>query len=125
MSTNREQLTFGNWRRPASIGLFGLGQAGTFLALGGVAVGTITIMLAGVFIGLVVFAVIAVLIFLVVRRDKHQKSLVDRSSERVGFARAKASGTTTYRSVRWVRRGGALTSFLVGGTDAATYGRAA
>ncbi|PWJ23034.1 hypothetical protein ATK17_3925 [Branchiibius hedensis] len=98
MSTNREQLTFGNWRRPASIGLFGLGQAGTFLALGGVAVGTITIMLAGVFIGLVVFAVIAVLIFLVVRRDKHQKSLVDRSSERVGFARAKASGTTTYRS---------------------------
>ena len=50
--------TYGNWRRPASAGLFGLGSGGTALMMGGLVLVVLVTMTAGLLRGLIVFTLL-------------------------------------------------------------------
>ncbi|NEK59969.1 hypothetical protein GCU56_19105 [Geodermatophilus sabuli] len=90
--------TYGNWRRPASAGLGSLGTLGTGLLLLGLIGVIATLTLAGLLWGLVTAVVLSLLLALLVVRDRHHRSGVQRLSSRVGWARARRSGTHLYRS---------------------------
>ncbi|AFV89285.1 Putative integral membrane protein [Acidipropionibacterium acidipropionici ATCC 4875] len=90
--------TYGNWRRPASAGIMGLGWVGTLILMTGLGLTIIVVMFGGVVRGLVVFAVLFGFLFAVLRRDRHGRSAVWRGLVRVTWWRAKASGSNLYRS---------------------------
>lgn len=90
--------TYGNWRKPASSGLIGLGSFGTGIMLGGLIVSVLVTMAAGLVRGLVAFAVLAVVLATILTRDRHGKSLLDRGLARVSWGSATRKGAHLYRS---------------------------
>ncbi|TFV53657.1 hypothetical protein E4P41_20915 [Geodermatophilus sp. DF01-2] len=90
--------TYGNWRRPASAGLGGLGALGTGLLLAGLIGVIATLTLAGLLWALSVAAVLGLLLASLVVRDRHHRSGVQRLSARIGWARARRGGAHLYRS---------------------------
>ena len=70
--------TYGNWRKPTSSGLFGLGSLGTGIMLGGLILSVLVTMAAGLLRGLITFGVLAVVLGTILVRDRHGKSLLDR-----------------------------------------------
>ena len=90
--------TYGNWRKPTSAGILGLGSIGTALLLGGLMLVVVTVMVAGLVEALVVTGVLAVLLLLLLVKDAHGKSLVSRLGARLGWWSARSKGTNLYRS---------------------------
>ena len=90
--------TYGNWRRPASAGLFGLGAAGTGLMMGGLVLVVLVTMVAGIVRGLVLFTLLAAALAAVAVKDKHGVSLAERLRTRVLWATARRRGAHLYRS---------------------------
>ena len=90
--------TYGNWRRPASAGLFGLGSAGTAVMMAGLVMVVLVTMLAGFARGLLLFTILTVLLGAVAVKDKHGRSLAERAQTRVLWATARRRGVTLYRS---------------------------
>lgn len=90
--------TYGNWRKPTSAGLFGLGSVGTAVMLGGLILAVLVTMAAGLLRGLITAAVLAVVLGTILTRDKHGKSLLDRGLARLGWASATRRGAHLYRS---------------------------
>ena len=90
--------TYGNWRRPQSAGLFGLGSLGTGIMMGGLVLVVLVTMLAGFGRGLVLFALLAAALAAVAVKDKHGRSLLERTRTRVLWATAKRRGAHLYRS---------------------------
>jgi hypothetical protein len=90
--------TYGNWRRPTSAGLFGLGSLGTYALIGGLIVVVLTVFVAGFLAALVVLALIAVATVLVATRDSHGKNFIQRASVRVSWWFTRSRGAHLYRS---------------------------
>lgn len=90
--------TYGNWRKPTSPGLFGLGSAGTALMLGGLIFMVIIIAVAGFWRGLIVSVLLGLVLLAIVRRDKHGKSMLDRGIARGAWLTARRRGAHLYRS---------------------------
>ncbi len=90
--------TYGNWRRPQSAGLFGLGALGTGIMMGGLVLVVLVTMLAGFLRGLVLFVVLAGLLAGVAAKDKHGRSLLERARTRLVWATARRRGLHLYRS---------------------------
>ncbi|MFN8185196.1 MAG: SCO6880 family protein, partial [Candidatus Nanopelagicales bacterium] len=90
--------TYGNWRRPQSAGLFGLGSLGTGIMMGGLVLVVLVTMLAGFLRGLVLFVLLAAALAAVAIKDKHGRSLLERTRTRVLWAGAKRRGAHLYRS---------------------------
>lgn len=90
--------TYGNWRKPTSAGILGLGSIGTALLLGGLMLVVVTVMVAGLVEALVMTGVLGVLLLLVLVKDAHGKSLVSRIGARFGWWSARSKGTNIYRS---------------------------
>lgn len=90
--------TYGNWRKPTSSGLFGLGSLGTGIMLGGLILSVLVTMAAGLLRGLGTFAVLAVVLGTILTRDRHGKSLLDRGLARIGWGSATRKGAHLYRS---------------------------
>ncbi|MGK5110945.1 MULTISPECIES: SCO6880 family protein [unclassified Geodermatophilus] len=90
--------TYGNWRRPGSAGLGSLGALGTALLLLGLIGVIAALMLAGLLWAIAVAVVLGLLLTLLVVRDRHHRSGVQRLSTRLGWARARRSGANVYRS---------------------------
>ena len=90
--------TYGNWRRPASAGLFGLGSGGTGVMMGGLVLVVLVTMLAGFTRGLILFTILAGALGAVAVKDKHGRSLAERAQTRVLWATARRRGVTLYRS---------------------------
>ncbi|MGY1594680.1 SCO6880 family protein [Geodermatophilus sp. SYSU D00708] len=90
--------TYGNWRRPASPGLGSLGILGTALLLAGLIGVIATLVLVGLLEAVVAGAVVGLLLALLVVRDRHHRSGVQRLSTRVGWTRARRGGAHLYRS---------------------------
>ena len=90
--------TYGNWRKPTSSGLFGLGSLGTGIMLGGLILSVLVTMAAGLFRGLITFGVLAVVLGTILVRDRHGKSLLDRGLARLGWGSATRKGAHLYRS---------------------------
>ena len=90
--------TYGNWRRPASAGIAGLGAVGTGLMLGGLVLIVIATMVGG-FVGAVLTAgSVGGCLLLLVTKDKHGRSVVQRISNRLGWEWAKMARHNDYRS---------------------------
>ncbi len=90
--------TYGNWRKPVSSGLFGLGSLGTAIMLGGLILSILVTMAAGLVRGLIAFLVLAAVLGAILSRDRHGKSLVDRALARFSWGAATRKGAHLYRS---------------------------
>ena len=94
----RAPRTYGNWRRPTSAGLFGLGTLGTYGLMGGLVVVVLTVMLTDLVTAAVVFGVVVALSATIVLRDVHGKNALSRIVARVGWWRTRSAGAHLYRS---------------------------
>lgn len=91
-------LTYGNWRRPASAGLLGLGRIGTMILMGGLIFAIFVTMIAGLLRGMVVLVVLTAFLYAVVRKDRHGRSTLWRAAVRLEWMRARFTGSNLYRS---------------------------
>ena len=90
--------TYGNWRRPATAGLMGLGSLGTGVMLGGLISMVLVIMAAGLAAGLVVFVALVGALASVAVKDVHETSLLERLTTRAAHKLAVDRGATLYRA---------------------------
>ncbi len=97
-TTRQAPRTYGNWRRPSTAGLMGLGQIGTGVMLGGAVASVIASMFQGLWAGLIVAAGFGLLLLTVAVKDKHGQSALGRTVNRVNWMRTKNRGANVYRS---------------------------
>lgn len=90
--------TYGNWRRPTSPGILGLGSVGTGLLLAGLVAIVITVMVADLLTAIIVTLVLGCVMLTIVVKDVHGKNLLSRSGARIGWWSARSRGTNVYRS---------------------------
>jgi len=101
MTTQAEQQkprTYGNWTRPKTAGLLGLGQIGTMVLLAGTIAAIIGITVGGIVAGLVIASIVGVLLLLVAVRDKHGQSSLARVITRIGWMNTRRKRNHIYRS---------------------------
>ena len=97
-TSSRQARTYGNWRRPTSAGLLGLGAVGTGLLLVGMLVVVLVLMTRGMLDAAITAVVILLLLVLLMVRDSHGKNALSRISNRAGWWVARSRGTNVYRS---------------------------
>lgn len=90
--------SYGNWRKPRSAGLFRLGKVGTMIMMAGIVLSIMVMMAGRLVLALGILAAVGVLMMMVVFRDQHDLSTLDRISERIGWRATKAKGAHLYRS---------------------------
>jgi hypothetical protein len=90
--------TYGNWRRPATAGLGGLGMLATVVLFIGIAAAIVASMTAGLGPALAVAAVFGVVLLTVAVKDKHGQSALGRTLNRIGWIRTRTRGSHLYRS---------------------------
>lgn len=98
VSSTRAVRTYGNWRRPTSAGLMGLGSVGTAALLGGLILIVMTVMVAGLLEAAILTGVLAVVMATVVTKDSHGKNVLSRGAARVAWWSARSRGVNVYRS---------------------------
>ena len=98
VETSRSPRTYGNWRRPTSAGILGLGSVGTALLLVGLIMVVLMVMIAGLLEALVVAGVLGAVMLAVLTKDSHGRSLVSRAGARAAWWSARSRGTHIYRS---------------------------
>ena len=94
----QEPRTYGNWRKPTSAGILGLGTIGTALLLVGLVVVVLTALIGGLLKAVVLAAVLAVLMVAVLSKDRHGRNVVSRASARGAWWWARSQRTNVYRS---------------------------
>lgn len=90
--------TYGNWRRPAGAGLGALGTLGTGLLLLSAIAVIGALALGGLVWAITVAGGSGLLLALLVVRDRHHRSGLDRVAARVGWARTRRRRAHVYRS---------------------------
>ena len=90
--------TYGNWRRPTSPGLFGLGSVGTGIMLAGLVFCILVTMIRGLLWGAGVFLVLGLVLAVMAVKDHHGKSLLEKLLERFTWWRSNRLGARLYRS---------------------------
>lgn len=96
--SSRAARTYGNWRKPTSAGILGLGSIGTAMLLGGLMLVVVVVMVAGLLEATVVAGVLGAAMLLVLVKDSHGKSLLGRVAARGGWWVARSRGMNLYRS---------------------------
>ena len=90
--------TYGNWRAPASAGIAGLGTLGTAIMMGGLVMTMIAVLAAGILGAVVTLLLVGSLLLMLMTKDKHGHSALQRLSIRIGWQRAKMAKHNHYRS---------------------------
>lgn len=90
--------TYGNWRKPRTAGLFGLGKIGTMTLLVGLVLAIFVMMLGRLVSALALIVALAALLLTTALRDKHDVSVLDKMATRAGWRVARAKGAHLYRS---------------------------
>src|SRR3954452_10103998 len=90
--------TYGDWRQPTSAGIAGLGALGTGIMMGGLVMTLIATMAAGIAGALVTAVIVGICLLLLMTKDKHGQSALQRLSTRIGWQRAKMAKHNIYRS---------------------------
>lgn len=90
--------TYGNWTRPKSAGLLGLGAIGTVVLFIGIGVTIIVSVVGGLLGGFVVAMVTLGFLLLIALRDKHGQSTLARTATRAGWTSTRARRKNIYRS---------------------------
>ena len=70
--------TYGNWRKPKSAGILGLGQLGTAVLITGLVFVVLVVAVAGFLKGLMAFVALSLFLGTILIRDKHDRNLLDR-----------------------------------------------
>lgn len=96
--SNSNIRTYGNWRQPTTPGLLGLGSVGTSVLLAGLIATIVTVMFSDIVHAIVVFLVMVIFLTAVAVKDKHGQSVIVRTINRIGWFRARSSGSNLYRS---------------------------
>ena len=94
----RKSRTYGNWTRPRTAGLLGLGQIGTGALFAGMLLAILVTIAGDILGGVVVMAVVAVVLLLMAVRDKHGQSVLARIVRRIGWMRTRSKRHNLYRS---------------------------
>lgn len=94
----REVRTYGNWRRPTSPGLMGLGSFGTAVLLLGLVFVVITVMVAGLLKAVIAGGVLGVVLLTLLTKDRHGRNAVSRAGARGAWWAARSRGSHLYRS---------------------------
>jgi hypothetical protein len=97
-TTRTAPRTYGNWRRPQTAGLGGLGQAATAVMFAGIMSSIVASMFSGFGTALIVAACFGVVLLTVSVKDKHGQSALGRTVNRVNWMRTKSKGANIYRS---------------------------
>lgn len=95
---DRAERTYGNWRRPISPGVAGLGLAGTVVLLGGMIVAVLVMMFAGFFVGLGFMAVLFAGLAPLLVRDRHRRNGFQMLTAKLAWRRGRRLGQHLYRS---------------------------
>lgn len=97
MSDARPALTYGNWRRPQSPGVAGLGLLGTAVLLGGMlaVVGLLFVSILAAGLGVMVVAMVMAPLLV---KDRHGRNGVQKLSARLAWAQGRHRGWRVYRS---------------------------
>ncbi|ADB35978.1 hypothetical protein Kfla_6990 [Kribbella flavida DSM 17836] len=90
--------TYGNWRAPASAGIAGMGMLGTVIMMFGLVITMIATLASGVAGALVSLMIVGTILLLLMTKDKHGHSALQRLSTRIGWQRAKMARHNIYRS---------------------------
>ena len=92
------ERTYGNWRRPRPPGLWHLGLISSVLLIFSLIAAIVVIALAGLVFGLVLLAVLGPVFLVMLRPDPHGQTPMQRAGMRLGWHRARRSGSHLYRS---------------------------
>lgn len=90
--------TYGNWRRPTSPGILGLGSVGTGLLLAGLVAIVITVMATDLLRAAIVTAVLGCVMLAVITKDAHGKNMLSRGGARAAWWSGRSRGAHIYRS---------------------------
>ena len=88
--------TYGNWRKPTSPGILGLGMAGTMILLGGMVLIIISLMIS-IFFALFLTVFFAFAMAPLLYRDRHGRTGLQWLVARGSWTRGKAAGRHLYR----------------------------
>lgn len=94
----RSPRTYGNWRRPQSRGLWGLGSYGTTILFVGLAMVIIAVMAGGWQRGLMVAVVVGGLLLAILKKDGHGRNALVRAGAWGSWVWSRRSGSNLYRS---------------------------
>lgn len=97
-TNNRAPRTYGNWRRPTSAGILGLGSVGTAMLLGGLVLIVMMVMIRGLLEAVILAGILGVAMLAVLAKDSHGKNLLSRSGARLAWWSARSRGSNIYRS---------------------------
>lgn len=95
---NRGPRTYGNWRRPTSPGILGLGSVGTVLLLGGLILVVVVVMIAGLLEAVILGGILGLVMLAVLTKDSHGKNILSRGGARVAWWSSRSRGSNIYRS---------------------------
>ncbi|WP_208545234.1 SCO6880 family protein [Rathayibacter sp. VKM Ac-2760] len=90
--------TYGNWRKPQTAGLGGLGQLATLVMFVGIVASIIASMFSGLGPALLVAGIFGGILLTVSVKDKHGQSALGRTVVRVNWWHTKSKGANIYRS---------------------------
>jgi hypothetical protein len=94
----RSARTYGNWRRPQSRGLWGLGSIGTTILFVGLGMMILAVMAGGWIRGGAVAVVVALLLLAITRKDVHGRNVLVRGTARASWLLNRRNGSNLYRS---------------------------
>jgi hypothetical protein len=92
------ERTYGNWRRPRPPGLWHLGLISSVLLIVSLIASIVVIALVGLIPGVAVVVLMLPLFLVALRPDPHGQTPIQRVGMRVGWRRARSSGSRLYRS---------------------------
>ncbi|MFI2373181.1 SCO6880 family protein [Streptomyces sp. NPDC018833] len=89
--------TYGNWRKPTSPGIHGLGMAGTMGLLGGLVLVVLS-MLISLWLAIFVAVGVGLSLLPLLLRDTHGRNGLQRATARLAFRNGRKAGKNVYRS---------------------------
>ncbi|GGX36604.1 SCO6880 family protein [Streptomyces chryseus] len=95
--TGERQRTYGNWRRPQTAGVGGLGMFGTAIGLGGLVLVVLALLVAWQ-LAIVMLVLLTAALAPMAVRDRHGRSLFQRLGARLGWRSTVSAGSHIYRS---------------------------
>ena len=93
-----EPRTYGNWRKPATPGLPGLGLLGTAVALGGVVLAVLVQMVTGLLPAALTLLVVAVVVCPLLYRNRSGRNGWQAATARARWLHGRRAGQHVYRS---------------------------
>lgn len=98
MTTTNAPRTYGNWKKPRSAGLLGLGSIGTGILFTGGGATAFAIPVGGLWAAVFVAVAFGIFLLLLSVRDSHGQSALRRLVTRVGWMNTRRSRSHIYRS---------------------------